>query len=230
MPVLVLILTIAFGISPFWVPDFGGFDADQFPIPQDNPPVQPAGYAFAIWGVIYAWLIAGSVFGVWKRRQDPAWAAMRLPLALSMAVGAIWLPVAVLSPIWATILIWAMLVTALWALWRSPSQDHWAASWPIGLYTGWLSAASFVALGLLLAGYGWTSGTTAAWIMIVAAISLAFAVQSRLQNAPTYGCAVIWALVAIAVQNDFPLIGIGGAALAGAAAMAWITLKSSTGK
>ena len=33
------------------VPGFGGFDANQFPVPQVNPSVQPAGYAFSIWGL-----------------------------------------------------------------------------------------------------------------------------------------------------------------------------------
>ncbi len=230
MPLLVLILTIAFVISPIWVPDFGGFDADQFPIPQDNPPVQPAGYAFAIWGLIYVWLVVGSVFGLWKRRTDPAWGPMRIPLALSMAVGAIWLPVAVLSPIWATVLIWAMLGPALWALWRSPQVDRWAAAWPIGLYAGWLSAASCVAIGLLLGGYGWTDGVTAAWIMIAVASGLAFAVQMQVRHVPTYGCAVIWALVAIVVQNGTDLLSVSAIALAGAAVMTWTTFKTGAGK
>lgn len=230
MPFLVLILAIAFAISPIWVPDFGGFDADQFPVPQINPPVQPAGYAFAIWGLIYLWLVVGCGFGAWKRRDDPAWAAMRLPLALSLAVGAVWLPVAVLSPIWATILIWVMLVSALWALWQSPRGDGWAAALPVGLYAGWLSAASFVALGLMLGGYGWTSGQVAAWIMLTAAIVLAFGVQMRLGRAPTYGIAVIWALVAVAVRNGFDVTSVSGLALAGAAVMLWPTVRAASGK
>jgi hypothetical protein len=227
MPLLVLVLALAFAISPIWVPDFGGFDADQFPIPQDNPPVQPAGYAFAIWGLIYLWLIVGACFGAWKRWNDPKWAAMRLPLAMSLVVGAVWLPVAVLSPVWATILIWAMLLTALWALWRSPRADGWAAAWPVGLYAGWLSAASFVALGLMLAGYGWTNDTVAAVIMIGAASALAFGVQMWLARAPTYGIAVIWALVAIAVRGGFALDNVSVVlALAGAVLMTWPTLRA----
>ena len=62
--ILSVVLCITFAGSTLVVPDFGGFDADQFPVPQDNPPVQPAGYAFAIWGVIYLWLIAGMAFGL----------------------------------------------------------------------------------------------------------------------------------------------------------------------
>ena len=56
----VLAAAIAFALSPLASSGFAGFSADQFPILQDNPPVQPAGYAFSIWGVIYAWLILGA--------------------------------------------------------------------------------------------------------------------------------------------------------------------------
>ena len=61
---LTLALSVLFALSPLLAPDFGGFDPDQFPVPQDDPPVQPAGYGFAIWGVIYVWLILSAGFGV----------------------------------------------------------------------------------------------------------------------------------------------------------------------
>ncbi len=228
MPLLVLLLAVAFAASPLWVPDFGGFDADQFPVPQVDPPVQPAGYAFAIWGLIYVWVIVGAVFGAVKRWHDPDWTAMRPALAVSLAVGAIWLPVAVRSPVWATVLIWVMLVSALWALWRAPRGNSWAAEWPVGLYAGWLSAASCVALGLLLAGYGITGQMLAAWVMIGLAIVLGFAMQWALARAPGYGLAVIWALIAVAVQNSFA--GVGLLALAGVAAMIVPTVRAARGK
>ena len=227
MPLIVLLFAVAFAASPLWVPGFGGFDADQFPVPQIDPPVQPEGYAFAIWGVIYLWLIIGAGYGIWRRRSDPAWAPMRAPLILSLAVGSVWLPVAVRSPVWATVLIWVMLITALWALWRSPRTDAWAAAWPVGLYAGWLSAASCVALGLLLAGYGFVDQQVAAWIMVGVAIVLAWGVQWTLGHAPTYGVAVIWALVAVGVQNGFG--GVGLLALAGAAALITPTLRALRG-
>ncbi|MEO0667101.1 MAG: hypothetical protein AAFZ99_04240 [Pseudomonadota bacterium] len=205
---LVLALTLAFGASPLWVPDFGGFEPDSFPIPQDDPPVQPKGYAFAIWGIIYLWLIVGAGFGLLRRGTDAGWNRMRAPLALSLAVGAIWLPVAVLSPVWATILIWAMLVPALVALFRAPAGDAWAAAWPVGLYAGWLSAASCVAIGLLLGGYGFLSEDLAALLMIAIAAALAYGIQTRVPQVPTYGIAAIWALVGIVVQNG--LVSMAG--------------------
>ncbi len=52
-PLMTLTLTLAFFAAPFLTEPFSGFRDDQLPVPQSNPPLQPAGYAFAIWGVIY---------------------------------------------------------------------------------------------------------------------------------------------------------------------------------
>ncbi len=201
LALLSVVLCLTFAGSTLWVPDFGGFEADQFPIPQNDPPVQPAGYAFAIWGVIYLWLLAGMLFGLWKRADDPDWHAMRAPLCMSLAVGSIWLPVAVQSPVWAAILIWAMLLPALVALFRAPKQDRLWALAPVGLYAGWLSAASCVALGLIATGYGYLDQATAAFGFVFLALVVASAVQNQLKRGPSYGIAVIWALLAIVVQN-----------------------------
>jgi hypothetical protein len=199
--ILTFILGGLFAISPAFVRDFGGFDPEQFPVPQVDPPVQPEGYAFAIWGVIYLWLVLGLGFGLWKRAEDETWHKMRLALIPSLGVGAIWLSVAVASPVWASVLIWVMLVTALIALFRSPAEDRWFGAFPLGLYAGWLSAASCVSLGLLAAGYGYLDSTTAALAALFLALVIASAVQSQLRRAPSYGIAVIWALVAVVVQN-----------------------------
>ncbi|MEO9648879.1 MAG: hypothetical protein ABJ360_22840 [Roseobacter sp.] len=216
---LTVLLCLSFAGSTLWVPDFGGFDPDQFPVPQNSPPVQPAGYAFAIWGLIYVWLFVGMVFGLWKRSADAQWHAMRIPLCVSLAIGSIWLPVAVQSPIWAAILIWAMLVPALVALFRAPHQDKGFAALPLGLYAGWLSAASCVACGLVAAGYGYTDQSTAAFAFVFLALVLASAVQNQLKRAPSYGLAVIWALIAIVVQNLSTAPTIAALAAGGALAL-----------
>lgn len=211
---------LAFAASPFFVQGFNGFEADQFPVPQDNPAVQPAGYAFAIWGLIYALLLAGTGFGLAKRSDDPDWAAMRPPLFVSLALGATWLPVAQLSPIAATVLIWAMLVSAVVSLFRVGDTDRWLQQTPVALYAGWLTAASCVALGLLLGGYGWLSETLSALVALSVALALAMTLQYRLHRAPAYGLTVIWALVAVIVANWQPLnVAVVGLAAIGIVAI-----------
>ncbi|WP_366523501.1 hypothetical protein [uncultured Sulfitobacter sp.] len=220
------VLAILFAAAPLLVPDFGGFDPDQFPVPQNHPPVQPAGYAFAIWGLIYLWLVVGLAFGLWKRRDDTTWHPMRVALAPSLAIGAIWLAVATASPVWASVLIWAMLITALAALFRSPVQDKWFAALPVGLYAGWLTAASCVSLGLLAAGYGLVDQTTAAIAATLLALVIASGVQTQLKRAPSYGIAVIWALLAVVIANLGQNATVAALAAGGGVAMLIPTFKA----
>ena len=219
---LVLLVTLAFAVSPFLVPGFGGYEPSQFPVPLENPPVQPAGYAFSIWGLIYLWLLGSAVFGLRKRAEDEEWDAPRLPLIVSLAVGAIWLPVAVLSPIWATILIWVMLGGALAALLRTGPEDRLILRGPLGLYGGWLTAASAVSLGLLAAGWGLPPFGPEGWAIVALSVGLVIAAAMVWRvPSPAYGAAVVWALVGVLVQNGATLVGLFAAA--GAIAIAVIT-------
>lgn len=223
MPILVLLAAIGFALSPLLAPGFGGFDADQFPIPQIEPPVQPAGYAFAIWGLIYVLLIAGAAYGLWKRRDDPEWATMRVPLLVTLAVGITWLPIAQASAVWATVLIWVMWVFAVWAVLRSPSSggtDAWLGRVPVALYAGWLTAASCVSLGLMAAGYGGMNQTLAAILALLIALGLAMLIARQRPDAFGFLAGVIWALIGVCVQNAqggamsvLVLAAVGAAAL-----------------
>ncbi|SDI90479.1 hypothetical protein [Alloyangia pacifica] len=215
-PLLLFLAAIAFAASPLVFPGFTGFAPDAFPVPQVDPPVQPAGYAFAIWGLIYLWLIAGTGFGLFRRSDDYDWMDHRDPLLVSLAVGIFWLPVAQVSPIAATAMIWVMLVTALLALFRAGDMDRWWQIAPIAIYAGWLTAASCVSIGLLLAGYGLLPETPAALAALALALTLSVVAQYRLHRAPLYGITVIWALVAVIVANASPLnFAVAGLAAAG---------------
>jgi len=199
---LALILTATFVVSPAFTDPFMGFTADQLPYPQIDPPVQPAGYAFAIWGLIYGWLVISAVFGVWKRADSPSWDYVRTPLVVSLAVGTPWLAIANASAIWATITIFIMAAAAIMAFIRTPKMDRWWLQAPVGIYAGWLTAASFVSLGSTAAGYGIVLGSLGwAYLAIVMALGVTLKVIARKPSAPEYGLTVIWALVGIIVAN-----------------------------
>ncbi|WP_233489123.1 hypothetical protein [Rhodovulum sp. 12E13] len=218
---LVAAAAVAFAAAPLAVP-FDGFEPGAYPVPQDDPPVQPAGYAFGIWGPIYLWLVAHALYGLVRRSDSARWEGTRWPMALSLAVGAGWLAIAQVSPIWATVLIWVMLLSALLALWRAPErEDRWLLRAPISLYAGWLTAASWVAVGLLGAGYGVGPGEVGwAWIGLAGALATALAVTRLAGPAPFYAAAVAWALIAVAVANWGAQWGLVAAALGGAAVVA----------
>ncbi|MEM6478825.1 MAG: hypothetical protein AAF647_07245 [Pseudomonadota bacterium] len=214
---LTALATLAFAAAPFVTAPFSGFREDQLPIPQLDPPIQPAGYAFAIWGVIYTWLVVSALFGVFARRDDAGWNAARPALIASLAIGAAWLWIANASAIWASVTIWMMLAFALIALRAAPQKDQGWLRLPIGLYAGWLSAASFVSLAVTLAGYGvFLDGAGWALVGLPAATLFALAMLSWTGTTLTYGIAVIWALIGVAANPSTTLIlvlALGGAVL-----------------
>ena len=223
-PFLVLLAAAAFGLSPLLTPAFRGYDPTQFPVRIDQPAILPSGYAFAIWGLIYIWLILHAAFGLWKRADDPIWDATRTPLIVSLGVGATWLWVAVRDPVWASLLIAVMLIGALVALRRSPSApDRWLRLAPLAIYAGWLTAATGVSIGVLLSGFGLMSDTAAAVLMLGAVLALALTVQLRLARAPEYGLTVIWALIAVIVAN-----GAGNLVVGALAALAIVLIAAAS--
>ena len=223
---LLLAAVLAFAACPLLVPPFSGYDLAAFPQPLDRPPLQPAGYAFAIWGVIYLWLVAMAAFGFSKRRDDWLWDDTRVPLIASVAVGAAWLPIALVAPVVATGLLWVMLAAALMALERTPRVDRWWLRAPVGLYAGWLTAAGAVSLATVAAGHGVFGLAPETWGM--AALTLAFAVASGVvvtRPSAAYVAALVWALVGVVVADVSQLVRIyaviGGVMVVGLLATQW---------
>lgn len=217
LALLVALLTLTFVLSPLASPPFTGFRPDQLPVPQVDPPVQPAGYAFAIWGVIYLWLVASAGFGLFRRAQAQDWDHVRWPLIVSLAAGTPWLFVATRSALGAFVLIFVMLIPAIVALLRAPSRDRIWLRTPLALYAGWLTAASCVSLATVAAGYGLWFGE-GVWAVIALALAFAIArwVQPKRPETPEYSATVIWALVAVVIANGSSQPGIAALAAAGA--------------
>ncbi|MBA3909971.1 MAG: hypothetical protein C0524_08790 [Rhodobacter sp.] len=218
---ILLVATVAFGIAPFITPPFTGYDPAVFPVRIERPSIQPAGYAFAIWSIIYIWLALHAVLGLWKRTDDPAWEAVRLPLTVAVAVGAVWLWIAGQSAIWGTVTIWIMAGGAILAFLRAdPSVDRWMLSGPTAILAGWLSAASAVSTGVLIAGYGWLGDTGSAAAMLALVLGVAVTAQLRRPQMPVYGLAVIWALAGVIVANAEANLTVAALAASGIAVLA----------
>lgn len=201
--ILTLLFTATFLISPAFT-SFSGFSADLLPIPQIDPPIQPAGYAFSIWGLIYLWLGFSAIFGIFKRAEDDAWNAARPYLIASLALGTPWLYIATQNAIAATVVIIAMAIFAIAALLHAPRlSGRWTFQAPVAIYAGWLTAASAVSLSSTAAGYGVVFGSVGwAYAGITLALMVALAVFARRPSAPEYLLTVVWALVGIIVANQ----------------------------
>lgn len=218
LALVVLIATVTFALSPLATTGFNGFSPGQFPVPQDDPPVQPAGYAFSIWGLIYLWLILGAGYGFWRAADDPDWRAMRAPLAISLIIGTFWISAANAAPILATVMIVVMAASAIQSMLRAGHRHPWLQVRPVAVYAGWLTAASGVAIGVLLAGYGVVSAQTAAIACLIAVLAVALSVQAARPGEWGYPAAVIWALAGVVVSNstgpNWPVIALAALGVA----------------
>ena len=220
-----LVATLAFVAAPLFTPPFMGYDPDIFPVRIDRPSIQPAGYAFSIWGLIYLWLIAHAGFGLFARRDRLQFTQPGLPLLAAVTLGTLWLAIAGSFPILATLTILLMAALAQSAfLIADPAQDRWLLSAPLAIFAGWLTAAAAVSTGVVLAGYGLLGDTTAALTLLALVLAMAIAVQAQCPRMPVYGATVVWAIIGIAVANWGHNPTVAYAALAGALAMATATL------
>lgn len=208
---LVLLAAVLQIATPFVVNPFRG-DENAVRGPEPSQ-IEPAGYAFAIWSVIYAGALA---YAVWqltpKGRADPA-TARAAPFALLLYLGSTaWLLVVDRGPLWASMPILAAMaacaITVLIQATNAPGESRarfWFATAPFALYAGWTACATFVNVaeagpqygfdrfGLTIPDYGALS--------IAAAVLLAAAVLRLTRGQPLFAATVVWALVAIAAAS-----------------------------
>jgi hypothetical protein len=225
--VLVVLTALGFGAAPLITPPFTGYDPAQFRVFVERPAIQPAGWAFSIWGLIYLGLAAHALFGLFARRTDAGWDRPRVLLATALLVGSFWLWIAPRDPWLATLGLWVMMAAAIGALLRMPvgrGADRWIGVAPLALFAGWLTAAMNVSLGVVIAGSGVMPDTAAALLMLATTLAIALAVQWRKPRVPEYGATVIWALAGIVAVNltapVTPNPTVAWAAAGGAAVMA----------
>jgi hypothetical protein len=210
-----LLAILAMVAAPALTPAFTGYDPGTFPVRIEWPAIQPAGYAFSIWGLIYLWLLAHAAFGLLKRRNDPAFLRPALPLLVSGLLGSVWLAIASSAPITATFVILVMGGLAMLAYLRADqTQDRWLLAAPLAIYAGWLTAACGVSVGVIMAGYGVLSNTGAALLMLAVVIAVALFVQTRRPAMPVYGATVVWAAIGVIVANwaDTQIVALTAAA------------------
>lgn len=218
LAIAVVVAAVAFALSPFLTRGFAGYRPEQFPVVLDFWPVQPAGWAFSIWGLIYIWLIAGALWGAYNAPRDRHWQKMRVPLLASLVLGVFWIAAANAAPILATLMIFAMAACAIFAMLRAGDDDRIWQVRPVALYAGWLTAATGVGTGVVLGGYGVLTAQAAALSMLVIVLLVALTVQSFRPAEWAYPAAIKWALCGVIAANlptsNWPVIALSAFGIA----------------
>ncbi len=193
----------------------------------------PAGYVFAIWGLIYIGLLA---FGIYQalpaQRANPRLARLGWLFILSCGLNCAWIFLwhYLLFPL--TGLVIVLLLLTLITIYRRldvgrapvTRAERWSVDAPFSLYLGWVSVATIANLSDVLNGWGWngTDPAALAWTLVMLAAGVGLAVAMRyLRRDAVYGGVVVWAFIGIALkQAATPAVAVAawvGAALVVAA-------------
>ena len=180
----------------------------------NTSPVTPAGYAFAIWGLIYLASLALAVYqllpdqrGRQVHRRTGWW------LAGAFAASTIWVPIFGSRTIWLSQLVILALVACLAMATARLTRQGTASSiaerlllrLPVTLYLGWATLASFAGLGATLRSLGmperagWVTALSVALVLVAAAVCTG--VVTRETAVAGFAFASCWALAAIAAAT-----------------------------
>ena len=194
--------------------------SDSFPVL-----FTPAGYVFAIWGLIYIGLIAFAVYqALPSQRENPRLRAVGYVFAWGCLANIAWLfgwhylnqsPWFFLTEIAMLLLLASLLITYLRLdIGRSvvSSAETWMVRNPISIYLGWISVATIANTSILLYSWGLSSLSlnAQAWltvlVLIVGAV-LGFLMAFFRRDIP-YILVLVWAYVGVALPagQDHPLV------------------------
>ncbi len=179
--------------------------------------ITPAGYAFAIWGVIYLLLAATMLQLIFKHKQSNFaqlisdisplfWLSVAFNIAWTISFS--YLNMLVAFAFIVALLLMLVLICIKLANYKNKTQSTLASS-AFGLYAGWVSVASVVNLAAFTVQINWNGFglDRPIWAMLalVFALLIATLVTLKIRNV-IYLLAGIWAFVAILMAHQNPEI------------------------
>ena len=190
-----------------------GTGANTGTISDDNlSPVTPAGYAFAVWGLIYAACLALAIYQILpSQRERTVHRETGWWLAGAFGVSAVWVPVFGTRTLWlAQILIVMLLICLVFAaqaFLRTGPADAMAEELllrlPVMVYLGWATLATAAGFATTFRSAGMPA--SARWVneisvvLVLSATIMSLFVVGRLVAIAGFVVTACWALVAVAV-------------------------------
>ncbi|MCS6873737.1 MAG: tryptophan-rich sensory protein [Pyrinomonadaceae bacterium] len=168
--------------------------------------VTPSDYAFSIWALIYAGLIAFSLYQALPRNLERL-DSIKWFYLLTCALNVLWLYAWTKERIiesFITILFLLVLLALINARLKKTenTSDYWLVKFPFGIYFGWVTAATVLNFAVFLVYFGIEvkSGSTAIFLIALTTL-LAVIVCWKMRNY-FYPLPIAWALGAIAVAQS----------------------------
>ena len=202
-----------------WLSQRGVFGPDNGTVSDRYPTLLvAAGYAFAIWGLIFLWDVVFAATQLRRRHESNALDRVRPAATAGFALTALWMPtfsaqhfLLALAIIWTALACLAYAAVALSRHHPSLAHHRWTAWAPLSLHAGWLSLAAFLNTAQVIVAYRWLdTGDMLTWslALFAAAAVLLLVLNARMQGNGVYVLAALWGLAAVYVkQSTSPLPG-----------------------
>jgi benzodiazapine receptor len=201
--------------------------------------VIPAGYVFAIWGLIYTML---GVFTVWqalpRNREDATARDLGWLPALTGLLNSVWIVLFQYRVFLLTVpVIVALLVTLIAIHFRLDRSTNlrggrfWAVRAPWSVYLGWITVATIANIAQTGQYLGIDAGSAAPFIaalVLLTGVAIASRFVYKFADA-AYGWVIVWAYVGVAVKESGTPI-VAGTALAGAVIVAALVIRAMIGR
>ena len=173
--------------------------------------ITPAGYAFAIWSLIYLGLIVFSIYqALPSNTENPRFKNIRTLYILNCAANCLWIYLWHYDQILASLGVMFVILGTL-ALINANLRnaesfaETWLARIPFSLYFGWVTVATILNFTIALVFLGVNASEANSILLssalIVVAVILGILVRFKL-NIFAYPLAIAWALTAIAVKQS----------------------------
>ena len=182
--------------------------------------ITPAGFAFAIWSLIYLGVIAFSVYQALPSKAE-RFRGFRRVYIVSCAANCAWLYVWSQEAIVVALGIIVVLLVSVGIInvkLRETESlgEYWLVKVPFGIYFGWVTAATILNATIALVYLNVRVSDTAASLLgaglLLIAAALGAIVRWKLKNY-FYPLAIAWALTAIAVKQSGQTIVVVAAAI-----------------
>ena len=193
----------------------------------------PAGYAFAIWGVIFIGLLVFAIFQVYRSFTGQPERVKKFETGpwfyFANFANALWVLAWLSEYTLISVLLMLIILGCLIALILKNNMERWDAPfktiafywWPICLYSGWIAVATIANIAAYLSKIGWDGGflTDVQWTIIMIAVATVLNIAMiYTRNMREFAIVGVWALVAIYVrhldsESSLAYISLGGAVL-----------------
>ncbi len=180
---------------------------------QDPAIIQPAGYVFSIWGVIYLLLFVWIIRMFFtKHDRDRVYESLHVWPIANFILNGLWIIAFTQEWYLASVVIIIALLITLFFIYRiiSHVSSYWFDRFPFSIYFGWVTVATIVNIFTWVKEMGVDEVlgfTEYPWTLAVLIIGTLIAIfVSRVHSDWLYPLVFAWAYTGIILESDYQLL------------------------